>query len=41
MIEALRAQLTPAGMLSASQAEVDAKLREWREEQPECFDPSL
>jgi hypothetical protein len=40
MIDALRAmRMTDA--FKESQAEVDAVVRGWREEQPECFDPSL
>ena len=40
MIDALRAMRT-TNFFSASQAEVDAQVRMWREESPECFDPSL
>lgn len=44
MIATLRASRLPTGDLDifgGSDAAVDAKVREWMDEQPECFDPSL
>jgi hypothetical protein len=40
MIETLRAQLQ-TNAFAADQALVDAKVREWMQESPECFDPKL
>lgn len=45
MIETLRAQRLSTGsfgdIFAGDDASVDAKIREWRDEAPECFDPSL
>lgn len=40
MIEMLKASLQ-TNAFAADQAQVDAKVKEWMDESPECFDPSL